>query len=269
MPGPRTDETRYRVQSVDRAIDVLSAFTHEKPELELAEISRITSLTKSTAFRMLVTLSLRNLVSYDESTQRYSLGYGVLHLANVRSRQHSLATLALPFLVELRDELNETVSLSQRVGDDRVSIVQEESRHSFRRARETGLPVPLYAGSSSKAFLAAMSDSELDEYLERAQLVPFGPRTLTSPDALRAEVRSIRKAGYSLSHGERSQNAGAAVAAPIFGSNGKIAATVHVSVPDERFDEKMRARCIESVTETARRIGRELGGTGAAYPVGD
>jgi len=213
----------------------------------------------------LVTLSLHNLVSYDETTQRYSLGFGVLHLANVRSRQNSVATIARPFLYALRDSLNETTSLSQQVGDARISIIQEESRHSFRRAPETGTPVPLYAGSSGKAFLAAMSDAELEKYLSRVELIPFGPSTITSADEIRSQVKQIRKLGFSESRGERSPNAGVAVAAPVFGSDDQISAVVHASVPYERFDDEMRALCIEEVMATARAISVELGGSGSFY----
>jgi DNA-binding IclR family transcriptional regulator len=43
----------YGVSTVERALDVLRAFTHQRPELSLTDIAAVTGLHKATAFRLL------------------------------------------------------------------------------------------------------------------------------------------------------------------------------------------------------------------------
>ncbi len=47
---------RYGVSTVERALDVLRAFTHRQPELSLTDIATTTGLHKATVFRLLTTL---------------------------------------------------------------------------------------------------------------------------------------------------------------------------------------------------------------------
>ena len=49
MSAAGTD--RYNVSAVERALDVLNAFTHQRPELSLTDIAKVTKLHKATAFR--------------------------------------------------------------------------------------------------------------------------------------------------------------------------------------------------------------------------
>lgn len=74
------------LKSFERAIDVLSLFALNKPDLSLAEIVSLTALPKSTAFRILNTLVLSRICDKDPITGRYSLGIALLHFADIRKR---------------------------------------------------------------------------------------------------------------------------------------------------------------------------------------
>ncbi len=249
---------QYRVQAVDRAIDCLEAFTEDEPELTLAQLAGHCRLSKPTAFRLLATLRARGLVSQHPVTGRYSLGAGILSLAAVRARQGGLLDRALPVVRRIRDAVNETTSLSVRVGDFRVHLYQLESLHAFRRTTEMGDRSPLYAGASNKLLLAAMSDEEIAAYLERTPLVRFTPSTITSPDALWQEIRAILQRGFAESRGERHVG-GNAVAAPVRDASGAVTAALYISIPDSRYTRELRARCIALVMEGAADLSAESG----------
>ena len=70
----RADDLPYAVSTLDRAIDVLEAFSHKSPELSLKQIAARTGLHKATAFRLVTTLSRRGLVIKHPITGRYRLG---------------------------------------------------------------------------------------------------------------------------------------------------------------------------------------------------
>jgi predicted transcriptional regulator len=64
----------YRIQVIDRAVEVLDCFTFNKPELSIGEVSATTDLYKSTAHRILMALQYNGLVEQNQETAKYRLG---------------------------------------------------------------------------------------------------------------------------------------------------------------------------------------------------
>jgi ribose transport system substrate-binding protein len=78
---------RYTVEAVDRACDILEAFSTDGEALRLCDITARTGLSKTTAFRILYTLEKRGLVEQGErrtyqlrlralNRRKYRFGYG-------------------------------------------------------------------------------------------------------------------------------------------------------------------------------------------------
>lgn len=257
--GDRSGQSStYSVEAVDRAIDVLLAFTHADPELRLGQIVERTGLAKSTVYRLLSTLCARHLCHFDPETGKYMLGYEVLKMADIRTRQINFRRLVLPIMQQLRDISNETVVLSVRDGDDRVNVDYVESRDPLRRVPEPGRRAPLYSGAASKAFLATFSDEELNDYLARTRLEKRGPKSITDPAKLRRNVAQIRTLGYAESRGEQTPQ-GNAIAAAVFDHTGDALCVISISYVDSRFTSELRERSIKYLMTATRRLSRELG----------
>ncbi|HLG72944.1 MAG TPA: IclR family transcriptional regulator [Chloroflexota bacterium] len=254
---------RNGVEAVHRALDVLGSFTSREPELSLAAVARKAGLPKPTAFRILATLRSRGLITQDAASGLYSLGFGVLELAAVRTQQTSVRDEALPVLRAIRDRLGETAVLSVRVGDHRVHLEQAEGTLPIRRHVEMGERVPLYAGGASKVLLAGLLDTEIRDYLARVALTPYGPSTTTNPDALLAQIQGIREAGYAEGMNERNLG-GVGVAAPVLDHTGATVAALHVSVPQFRYTRDVRRACLDAVVEGARAVSERLGWASAS-----
>ena len=92
--------------------------------------------------------------------------------------------------------------------------------------------------------------------------------TITNPDALRRDLATIRAQGYSVTFGE-SHDGVHGVAAPIRDHTGRVVASVSVLAPAVRIPRSRIPELIEKVTETARRISRDLGYAGPAAPAAD
>jgi DNA-binding IclR family transcriptional regulator len=252
------DSRRYTVQALNRAIDVLMAFSEQSPALTLGEVSARTGLSKPTAFRLLATLRNRGLIRQDPGSGKYELGFSMLALAAVRARQANVRDRAVRVMRNIRDAVNETVVLSVREGDSRVHVDQVEGRHPFRRIASPGERAPLYAGAASKVLLAALSDGEVDDYLRRVPLVPLSTTTVTNRARLRKELALIRQRDYAQGLNERNLG-GAGVAAPVRDHTGCVVAVLHVSVPITRYTSRVRALCVRAVREGAVALSRELG----------
>ena len=73
MKVKRTTASKYVVDALDRALDVLEGFK-DSEEVSLRDMSKRTGLNKSRTFRLLYTLSERGYVERTVDGQRYKLG---------------------------------------------------------------------------------------------------------------------------------------------------------------------------------------------------
>jgi IclR family transcriptional regulator, KDG regulon repressor len=259
---PRATRIPPRPSSIEKAIDVLFCFDLQRPQLRLIEISQRLGLHKSTAHRLLSLLKKKGLVVVDPSTQLYSLGPALVELAWIVLRQQDLRSLCRPYLEQLRQMTNETVSLNIRMGNKRVCIEELPSDQEVKYSQAMGLTAPLHVGAPGKALLAFLPLDEGERVLATLSLESLTPDTITNLDALRSELDKTRARGYAVSVGERSPWA-AAVAAPIRDRSGQPIVAVSVLGPSHRLTAKMLKELGGQVVKVAREISVALGYSGA------
>ena len=249
---------RYSIEVLGRAIDILCVFSHARPSMSLTEIVQEVGLPKTTVFRVLSSLAERGFCRWDAQAGKYSLGFELLRLADIRRRQSNVHDVALPVMREIRNEVNETVILSVRSGDSRVHIDFVEGLHPMRRMADLGVHAPLYAGAASKVLLAGMEDGQIEAYLKRTKLTAFQESTITDPAILWREIRLVRKRGFAESKGELFPGGGA-LAAPIKDYSGGTVAVMDILTPAHRYTAAHRDRCIGLLLNGAQRASERLG----------
>jgi IclR family acetate operon transcriptional repressor len=254
-----TQTVQPTISSVERAVDVLNAFTEaDGPTLGVTELARELDLSKAVVHRILTSLRGKGLVTVDEDTRRYSLGPAALALGLTYLRHIDVRDQARGALRELSERTNETATLSIRRGDTRIYVDQVTPPREVRMAVQLGLPQPLHAGASSKAFLAHLPEAELARYLS-GNLHRLTALTVVDADALRRDLDVIRGRGYAVSFGERQEGAGS-VAAPVFDHEGSAVAVISVCGPVERFRgevDEIAPLLVESTQGLSRTLGWE------------
>jgi len=251
------------VQSIDRAVAILRCFDSRHSSLGISEIARMTSLSTSTTHRLLGAMTVNGLLR-QSTDRRYHPGPLLAQLGRNGAMPSTLKGAALPYMVALRDEVDETVGLHELLpSGERVVVDQVESHQELRRHyTDIGVPIQLPHGAPGKAMLSVLP-------WERQQLVLQTPisavtsRTVTDPDALAAQLEVARTRGYAGSDSERTPGI-RAVAAPVFDHTGSVIGAIGLSVPevrmgDERADELGR-RAAEVAWEVSEALGasREL-----------
>ena len=243
--------------TVDRAADVLLMFTRSSsPTLGVTEIADSLDLSKAAVHRILSSLRGRGLVELEPGTHRYGLGPLVLSLGLTYLNKLDVRQLGAPELAALSRSTNETATLSIRTGDSRVYIDQVTPDREVLMSVQIGVPHPLHAGSSSKAFLAFLPEEEIERYLRRP-LRALTASTITDPDVLRRELALIRERGWASSAGERQAGAGS-VAAPVLDHRDHPRAVISVCGPAERFATEV-GFCVEQLTAATARLSTQMG----------
>lgn len=243
-----------RVQSIERAFAVLSALSGGP--IGVTEVAERADLPKSTAARLLSSLSREGAVEQVPGDTRYRLGPRIALLAEGIVPVRSLVTTVRPILEELAAQTGETAGLSVAEGYVVHYVDQVGTSHQVQVRDWTGTRVPMHAVSSGLIFLAQLPASTLDAFLERP-LEAFTPGTLTAPDALRERLAAVRADGYAWVHEEFAEGL-SSVAAGVADATGSLAAAVHVHGPAYRFPAGDEARLGDLVLDAATRASERL-----------
>lgn len=242
------DDRKLTVRAVERALDILLCFTRDS-DLSLTEIAASIGLHKSTVHRLLTTLEDRGFITRNPATEKYRLGIRVWELSTHLPVSENPGTLLLPAMERLRDRLGETVSLYLRDGFERVRIQAVQSNQAIRRVAQIGARLPLTVGASSKVLAAYAPPEVQQELLEGEDWPPAIGRQRYAD-----QLKEVLHAGYATSFEEREPGA-AAVAVPVIGRSGEIAAALSLSGPVNRLARETLVEYAGVLKEAAAEMG--------------
>jgi len=221
-------------QSLERGLAILSAFRPDRPALGITELARELALTRSTTHRYVATLTSLRYLEQDASTRKYRLGPRVLDLGFSMLGSLELREVAAPHLRRLTDSTGHTSNLAIRDDTDVILIDRVRGRpgryHHLEFTLHVGSRLPSYCSATGKALLAFVPRPDLDRLLDRMDLIPRGPRTLTDRSALMAELEQVRRTGLA-TNDEELESALRSIAAPVRARSGEVVAAVNVAIP--------------------------------------
>ncbi len=220
-----------RIQSIERAVAVMAALA-DGP-LGVTDLAQRVSLPKSTAARLLSSLTREGIAEQVPGETRYRLGPRIATLAAGVRPTRSLVALARPHLASLAGSVGEAAGLSIPDGFLMHYVDQVASAHPVGVRDWTGTRLPMHAVSSGLVMLAHVLPAELDRYLA-TPLERFTDRTVTEPDAVRERLRRVLIDGYAWTREEYAEGI-TSVAAPIADEDGEVIAAAHVHGPAYRF----------------------------------
>lgn len=240
-----------------KAEKILNCLARSREPKPLHVIAKETEMTNSTVSKILTTLEQIGYVKRDDATKTYSLGSGLVKYANEYLSNLDISKVAYPHLKKLHAELDETVHLSIREGDEILYINKLESmRPIVVTTSRIGFSKPMYASAMGKAILAETTEAELDAYLGRVSLTSFTPNTITNPEDLRAELAEIRKQGYAIDNSE--EQIEVFCIGTTLSYNGTNYGAFSVSMPAYRRTTELEERIIQAVMNTRADILEQL-----------
>lgn len=242
--------------NVLRTLEVCEAVSVHQP-IGVRELAREIDMPKSSVQRALDTLHAAGWLLRSEEG-RWSLSLRCAVIGGRAGQADALRELARPTMERLRGVTDESVRLWAPDGDRIVLLENMDSRQAVRSVLQPGgAIVPMHASAAGKAMLAALSDEEVDVFLARP-LVSIAPNTITDPDELRKQLRTIRRRGWAETYHEASKDVGA-VAAAIVDPTGRPVAAIALALPMHRLTEAITKRYGKAVAEATQELSRQLG----------
>lgn len=209
----------------------------------VAVLSRRLELPRTVTQRLLATLREHGFVHRTPDGD-YQLGMALVHLA--ARVDNPVRHAAQQPMLQLFEQVSETVALTVREGDDAVSADQLVVPGRLVRAEyPPGFRHPLDRAAAGRAILAFTEPATVSRFVAAA---PNGP-------ALADSLAGVRRAGFAFTVNELSQGA-AGLAAPIRDRSGYAVASVGIVAPADRFPPPERVARL--VTATAEQIHRTL-----------
>jgi DNA-binding IclR family transcriptional regulator len=256
MCAATTGSVNRAVGSVARATQLLDALADSESGLGVNELARRIGVNASTASRLLATLQQAGLVARTPGGP-YRLGLHLVTLSDRVLAQLDVPQLARPLLSELVEATGETATLSLPGEDDAITVDFVPSPSSIVSLARIGRPSIGHATAAGKVMLAYGGPGGSARPLPRS-LRAYTQRTLTDPERLGTELTTVRQRGVAEAVGEREADL-AALAAPVFGRGGELAAILGVQGPVTRLPAATRKTLREPLLAAAATLGRSLG----------
>lgn len=225
-------------QAALRAIRLLKLFTAEAPELQLAEISRLSALNKTTAHRLLQALLSEELLDRNPGSGAYRLGPGMMALGVQALSSNDLRLRARPLLKRLAEETGETATLEVPIDDTMLILDEVTSKRFLGASGNVGTRWPIHATSTGKALIAF--DQTGPDRLG-PKLTYLTSNTITEFDKLEKELCDIRRRGFAEVVDELEVGL-SGVGAVVRGGMGEILGALSICGPSQRMSESRRAQ---------------------------
>ena len=242
---------------IERTLSLLDLFLGDTSELSLDEIAEASGINKYTVRRMVSTLIKSGYLKQVKKRGKYSLGIKLLDFGGVFRINSIMVPIANPFLIELSQEVQESVQMAIWDGIRVFLCKAILTPHPLRVVPLEGTRLALHATSLGKALIAEWPEEDLPGYLSN-KLERYTPNTITDFRELKRQLLRIRKEGVAFEY-EECYAGVSGVGAALKNSEGTVVGAISLYGPITRLDKKKMKEDASLVKECALNISHELG----------
>lgn len=246
------------IQSVDRAIDILSLFSATRPRLGITDISMALGLSKPTIHGLVRTLTDRGFLQQDTETRKYSIGLKIYEMGIFVSGTLKINQAGSLPAMRLAQSTKQMTRLALWDADSILVTLNFTPSIPETTIHHMGIRVPAYCTASGKSILAKLKEEELKSYLDRVTLSPLTQNTITSREQLLADIDKGNQKGY-FEDREEAMIGLTCISAAIFDQTNRPVASISVSGGTGFVDSENISSIAFEMNMTANEISQSLG----------
>jgi DNA-binding IclR family transcriptional regulator len=248
---------RHGNRSIVVAVSLLRVIASLGRPSTLSAIAAAAGMSAPRAHRYLLGLTNTHLVEHNPISGLYDLGSELVQLGVAALGKVDAVRFATEALVPMVEETGLAALITVWGTNGPIVIRCEQAElASSMRSRE-GRNLSILHSASGRVFLAYLPQATTAPFVERelAGSAKHRPLTLKDVEAMRAEVR---KTGVGRGLGEENPSI-AALAAPVFGANGRLALCIAVISAVGSYDISPQGMPAQVLKRTAAELSRRLG----------
>jgi DNA-binding IclR family transcriptional regulator len=219
---------RYLVPALIRGLAVLQELSGEHRRRSLSEIAAALQVTRSSAYRLLVTLGHLGFVDFDPETKSYALGVEVLRLGYGYLASRDLVEVAMPHLVRLRDRTSWSAHLGELHEREVAYLARVPTRRSIASTVHVGTRLPAHSTTMGRVLLSNLSADEVRELYEDAPADDHPQKRSPNLSRLLEQLSADAAAGVVVQISGYEPGV-ASIAAPIRDMAGRVVAAINIS----------------------------------------
>jgi DNA-binding IclR family transcriptional regulator len=213
--------------TASRVLALFAAFSSVDPVLGLTELAKASGLPIATTHRLAAELVEWGALER-RADGRYQVGLRLWHTGALAPAHRDLRSAAQPFMGDLYEATHENVQLAVRDGSRVLCLDKISGRLSVDNVTKVAGWLPAHSTGVGKIILA-FSGADLLADVLAAGLTRYTPHTITLPGVLVDALRQVRESQIAFSLEEMTIGA-ASVAAPVFGPDGELVASLALVV---------------------------------------
>ncbi|WP_432354242.1 IclR family transcriptional regulator [Sporosarcina sp. A2] len=242
------------MQSIDRAMQIAKILASEGTSngISISDLSKQCELALSTLHRILKAMVKQGLAEQDLNTKLYKLGPVWMEYGLRAYDTMDYVSTIRPELDRLSKEVEESIYLSKCTGLEAIIIERiDNENNQIRMYDQLGLRIPMNIGAANKIMLASMPEQEVEEIIQ--QLVPKKEQQV-----FREKITEVRKKGYAISHGERTEGT-SSIGVAISDAVGDVVGAISIGCVTFNLSDARQQFMVDKILETKKRVSEKLG----------
>jgi DNA-binding IclR family transcriptional regulator len=215
---------------VGRAIRLLVLVSEHPHGITLSALARASGVPVSTAHRLVNSLRREGVVEFEAAGKRYKPGLRLFQLCQQAGQAYGFTGTALPVMQRVTRQTEEATLLSVLDGARHLYVHYVDGPLPVGVRSEPGRHGPLHCTSMGKVLMAFAPEDVRADLLDRVELTPYGPNSITDRDVLREEVALAAELGYATADEEHHRGL-RAVAVPVLRPDGGVVAALSTAAP--------------------------------------
>lgn len=249
---PHHRDDKEFMTTLAKGLAVLGAFGRERPTMTLSEAAGIAELSRATARRVLLTLTVLGYV--EQNGRAFSLSPRIFDLGSAYLATQSWIDRALPLMRELSERVGESCSAAILQADEIVYVARVTARRIMSTAIAVGSRLPAFHTALGRAQLGFLDEAEIWRRLMTLRVEAYTPYTITDLQALFDRVGADQEQGFSIVDEELERGL-RALAVPIFDRSGQVIAAINLSTHSSRTTRnEMRDRYLSELRQIAGQL---------------
>lgn len=246
------------INSLEKGLLVLKAFTADTPEMALGEIATETGLSKSSVQRLCHTLHMLGYLHKDQTTKRFRPTLKYLDFTYSYLYSDTLVRLATPRLIDLGRKLLITVNLAELDGNDIVYTIRNPHTPAPYYTSLLGRRVPAILTTGGRVLLSYKTDDEVRSIIDSwdgENPLSMTGRIIDDRRKILEEIQLARKQGYCITESLSLSSSIINIAVPVLDGRGNPIAALHSPLPASEWDrERIVREILPHLAETASSI---------------